>query len=107
MEHIAALLLIVGCSGDLERCTELPAPTPIYETYEECRVELKPALALMRLRQDRVFATCVPVDPAMEEQDAQLFWDIAADGRLVASVETAGSAVVARADGGDELGQTH
>ena len=27
MEHIAALLLIVGCSGDLKECSELPAPT--------------------------------------------------------------------------------
>ena len=35
MEHIAAILLLVGCSGDLKQCDELPAPTAIYETEEE------------------------------------------------------------------------
>ena len=39
MEHIAALLLIVGCSGnvgagDTRECQELPAPTPVKETWE-------------------------------------------------------------------------
>jgi len=35
----------------------------------------------------RVFATCIPVDPAMEEEDAELTWDITPDGRLVGSVD--------------------
>ncbi len=39
MEHIAALLLVVGCSGNMAECRELPAPAPIYETFEECEAE--------------------------------------------------------------------
>jgi len=96
MEHIAALLLIVGCSGDLRQCAELPAPTTVYETSEECDAELAPALAAARGHAQRAFATCVPVDPAMEEEDAQLSWDVTPDGRLVAAVEAVGNPVMAR-----------
>ena len=35
MEHIAAILLMVGCSSDLRQCEELPAPTAIYETDQD------------------------------------------------------------------------
>jgi hypothetical protein len=89
MEHIAAVLLIVGCSGNLQECRELPAPTPIYETFEECEAELGPSLTLSRPQAAEVKATCVYVDPAMAEEDAQIVWDIDADGKLTASVEFA------------------
>ena len=39
MEHIAALLLIIGCSEDLSQCCELPAPVPVYETSSPGQVE--------------------------------------------------------------------
>ena len=86
MEHIAALLLIVGCSGDLNECRELPAPVPLYETAEDCSTSLSQSQKLFAGASDKVFATCVMVDPAMEEEDAELVWDIQ-DGKLVASVE--------------------
>ena len=88
MEHIAALLLIVGCSGD--QCRELPAPVPVFETLEECEIELQPALAAWAAQHPRVFAKCVEVDPAMEEEDAELVWDIAPDGTLEASIVASG-----------------
>jgi len=90
MEHIAALLLIVGCSGDLADCRELPAPVPIFETAEECNAELPRAFAGYRNSYPHVAASCVAVDPAMEEADAELVWDVRPDGRLVASIESAG-----------------
>lgn len=89
MEHIAALLLIVGCSSDLNECRELPAPVPLYETFEECDAALSAALRDFSGRQPRIFAQCVYVDPAMEEEDAVLTWDIRPDGTLEASVEPA------------------
>jgi hypothetical protein len=98
MEHIAALLLIVGCSGDLRQCAEIPAPTSVYETSEECDAELAPSLAAARGHAQRVFAACVPVDPAMEEEDALLSWDVTPDGRLVAAVEAIGNAAMARVE---------
>ena len=44
MEHIAAVLLIIGCSGDLKDCSELPVDIAIYETYEECEADLHPTI---------------------------------------------------------------
>jgi hypothetical protein len=97
MEHIAALLLIVGCSADLRNCSELPAPVPIYETYEECEANRTPTLSAFAGLRDKVFAQCVYVDPAMEEEDAELFWDIGANGELHAVIEPAGSTVATTA----------
>ena len=91
MEHIAALLLIVACNGS--ECRELPAPTPVFETIEECRIELPPALSAYVTRHPQVFASCVEVDPAMAEEDAALVWDIAPDGTLEASIVASGVAV--------------
>lgn len=86
MEHIAALLLIVGCSGDFQECTELPAPVPIYETTEECEAVLPQTIHEFSGRKPHVVAQCVYVDPAMEEEDAVLTWDVRSDGTLEASV---------------------
>lgn len=98
MEHIAALLLIVGCSGDLGTCKELPAPVPIFETMEECTAELPLSLSQANGKDERVFAQCVFVDPAMEEEDAVLTWDVTRDGWLVASISAGGDWVVASSD---------
>ena len=87
MEHIAALLLIVGCSGDYAQCRELPAPIPLYETTEECEGDLPIAMAMVSDEAERVLARCVFVDPALEEEDADLVWDIKPDGTLHASIE--------------------
>ncbi|CAG1013534.1 MAG: hypothetical protein F9K19_17705 [Rhizobiaceae bacterium] len=90
MEHIAALLLIVGCSADLAECRELPAPVPVFETAEECDAELPRASLGYDGAYPHVVARCIAVDPAMEEADAELVWDVRSDGSLVASIETAG-----------------
>lgn len=95
MEHIAALLLVVGCSNDLGQCSELPAPTPIFETVEECEAMLPGSLATLQGARPRVFAQCVYVDPAMEEEDAVLTWDVLPGGKLVASVDAEGDVMVA------------
>jgi len=87
MEHIAAVLLIIGCSPDLGECRELPAPVPLFETYEECDAALPAAFDTRKGDSPRVFARCVCVDPAMEEEDAELVWDITPGGMLVAEVE--------------------
>lgn len=86
MEHIAALLLIIGCSNDLAECRELPAPVPVFETAEDCDIERALSIRTFADANPRIFASCVPVDPALEEQDAELVWDIQ-DGKLIASIE--------------------
>jgi hypothetical protein len=87
MEHIAALLLIIGCADDMKQCRELPAPVPIYETVEECESELQPSISLYTTKHPQVFGQCVVVDPAIEEEDAELVWDIKPDGTLYAMIE--------------------
>lgn len=101
MEHVAALLLIIGCSDDLRTCAELPAPVPIYETLEECQSELRPALAASRGARPHVVATCVEVDPALEEADAELTWDVRPDGTLVASIGAPDLIIASNAPGQD------
>ncbi|WP_157018494.1 hypothetical protein [Mesorhizobium xinjiangense] len=86
MEHIAALLFIVGCSADLEDCRELPAPVPLFETAQACKVEHARAERRFDGLYPRVFMTCFEVDPALEYENAELVWDVEPDGRLVVEI---------------------
>lgn len=86
MEHIAALLLIIGCSDDLAQCRELPSPVTVFETVEECENELPVGLRTFKGQHARLFARCLPVDPALEEEDAELTWDVKPGGTLIASI---------------------
>jgi hypothetical protein len=103
MEHIAALLLIVGCSEDLAECRELPAPIPVYETVEECDGDLPVALGMMSGKSAKVMAKCIYVDPVMEEEDAELVWDVDPDGTFYASIEIPDVMVASVPSGGDDL----
>jgi hypothetical protein len=94
MEHIAALLLIIGCSDDLAQCRELPSPVAIFETAEECETELPGSLRDFTGRYPQLFAQCVVVDPALAEEDAELTWDIGNDGVLIAAVTAPSSDVM-------------
>ena len=86
MEHIAALLLIIGCSEDMTQCQELPAPVPVFETVEECESELRPSMNMFVNERSQIIAKCVSVDPALEEEDAELVWQIKPDGSLYAMI---------------------
>lgn len=87
MEHIAALLLIVGCSDDLAQCRELAPPVAVYETTEECESNVEPSISLFTTKHPQVFGQCVEVDPAVEEEDAELVWNVKPDGTLYAMIE--------------------
>lgn len=95
MEHIAALLLIIGCSGSADSCRELPAPTTVFETSVECDEQLPVSKRQFEGRFDKVLATCIQLDPALEYEDAELVWDITPEGELVASIEPMTDYVVA------------
>jgi hypothetical protein len=96
MEHIAAFLLIVGCSNGVAECRELPAPTPVFETVEDCEALRPNAAAAYAPRFGRVLSRCVEVDPAMEHEDATIVWDVTGTGELHAALEA--SAVEVAAD---------
>lgn len=87
MEHIAAFLLIIGCSEDLSQCRELPAPQPVFETIEDCDAELSPSFGRFVSAYPQLFAKCFEVDPELAEMDSELVWSISPEGDLLASVE--------------------
>lgn len=87
MEHIAAFLLLIGCSEDLSQCRELPAPTPVFETIQDCDAELPYEFGTLASAYPQLFAQCFEVDPELAETDAEIVWHITADGHLTASVE--------------------
>jgi hypothetical protein len=89
LEHIGALLLIIGCFDDLSQCRELPAPASVFETKEDCDQQLPDSLGTFTEQFEQLYAQCLPVDPAMEEEDAELVWEVHPDGTLVASVQAA------------------
>lgn len=94
MEHIAAFLLIIGCSEDYSQCREIPAPLPVFETIEDCDAELAYSRPDMTSPLPKLLAGCFEVDPLLAETDAEIVWDVSVDGELVASVEPIGSGEV-------------
>ncbi|GAA4121324.1 hypothetical protein ACFFTN_20805 [Aminobacter aganoensis] len=86
MEHIAALLFVVSCSQDLSGCREIPAPTPLFEVFEDCQAELPKAIGILAPQYPRILAKCLEVDPALEDDYNQLTWNVLPNGTLDASL---------------------
>lgn len=87
MEHIAAFMLLLACSDDLQTCTEQPAPAIAYETVQDCELELSPAILAVGVPNKKTFGKCVEVDPALFYEDAELVWDVTADGEVEVAIE--------------------
>lgn len=87
MEHIAAFMLIVGCTPDLAECREIPTPTAIYEVVEDCEAERPAISARHEDAAPRMFAQCFTVDPLLTESDAEIVWTVTPEGNLSAWVE--------------------
>lgn len=95
MEHIAALILLIGCNDSTTNCVELAAPTVGYETVQQCEEDVAPALRMAGKSYPLVIAQCVPVDP-LAEGDMELAWSIDAQGRLHAEVTPADDTLAER-----------
>ena len=76
MEHIAAVLILVGCGSSDATCRELPAPAAAYETMEDCRAMLTPAIGSVSKPGTTVHGKCAYVDPAWFEEDVEITWDV-------------------------------
>ncbi|PTE08845.1 hypothetical protein [Mesorhizobium helmanticense] len=87
MEHIAAVLLVIGCSSNITECRELNVPVSVFETAAECTAERPFAMSDVRSQAARIVAKCLPVDPALEDDYDQIVWNVGPDGTLDASVE--------------------
>lgn len=99
MEHIAAFLLLVGCSDNLDQCREVPAPAPIFETAQECDAVMERAMRDLVGKYPQILARCVNVDPSAEYGDASLVWDVSPAGDLTASLEAGPSDRIAPSAG--------
>lgn len=87
MEHIAALLLVVGCQGNLAACEQIPVESPAFETREACARELYRAQRTLGRNHSAVYFKCIDVDPALDHEDAKLVWNIGPGGQFYAEVE--------------------
>lgn len=87
MEHIAAFMLLIACSDNLQACEEYPAPAIAYETVEQCEAELAPAVAGLSATRKKPFGKCVEVDPALFYEDAEIVWDVTQSGGLEVTLE--------------------
>lgn len=87
MEHIAALLLIIGCSNSMTECRELSVPVSVFETAEACTAERPFAMGDVQGQAQHVVAKCLAVDPALEDDYDQIVWNVRPDGSLDASLQ--------------------
>ena len=87
MEHIAAFMLLIACSDDLQACKEYPAPAVAYETVEQCQAELTPAIRTLSASEAKSFGKCVEIDPALIYEDAEIVWDVTQEGGIEVSLE--------------------
>ncbi|MBN9552493.1 MAG: hypothetical protein J0H31_27470 [Alphaproteobacteria bacterium] len=93
MEHIAALLFVVGCSSTMADCRELEVPVSVFETMQACVAERPFALGDLQGRAPRIVGKCLAVDPALEDDYDRIAWTVRPDGTLVASLEVSGMLV--------------
>lgn len=102
MEHIAAIMVLVGCMQTTEACREVPAPTVAFETVDECRELLSPAIEATGTTFKHAYGACAEVDPALFVEDATIEWQVKAPGRLQVEVKVddGSYAVAARHDAG-------
>ncbi|CDX23701.1 conserved hypothetical protein [Mesorhizobium plurifarium] len=87
MEHIAALLFVVGCSNTMTDCRELEVPVSVFESAEACIAERPFALGDLQGRASHIVGECLAVDPALEDDYDRIAWNVRPDGTLVASLE--------------------
>jgi hypothetical protein len=86
MEHIAAIMMLVGCAQGNIDCRELPAPAIGFETAEECHELLQPAINELRGNYKIVHGKCTAVDPALFIEDATIAWIVTPSGELEVQV---------------------
>jgi hypothetical protein len=87
VEHIAALLLVIGCSSSMTECRELSVPVSVFETAEACTAERPFAMGDVQGQAQHVVAKCLAVDPALEDDYDQIVWNVRPDGSLDASLQ--------------------
>ena len=96
MEHIAAFMLLVGCTGDISVCKEIPVPVPAYETVAECQADLPLQIRLSGSTEKKIFGACGAVDEATFEQSATVDWALSRSGELLITFDAEPQMVASR-----------
>ena len=86
MEHIAALLLVIGCSNTMADCREIQVPVSVFESADQCVAERPFAMSDVQGQAQHIVAKCLAVDPALEDDYDQIVWNVRPDGSLDASL---------------------
>jgi hypothetical protein len=96
MEHVAALMLLVGCNADASICKEIPVPVAAYEDFAQCDSDLSLQLRLAISDENHVYGTCTTVTEDVFEQSATLDWTISSNGKLRVTFDAEPQLVAAR-----------
>ncbi|TPN49323.1 MULTISPECIES: hypothetical protein [unclassified Mesorhizobium] len=97
MEHIAALLLVIGCTNSMADCHELQVPVSVFATVDECTAERPFVVGDVREQAQHVVAKCLAVDPALEDDYDRIVWNVHTDGSLDASLAISSLVVASNA----------
>lgn len=89
MEHIAAIMLLVGCSHGSVACEELQAPQVAFESMEECVGALPMALGTAGTGKRIVHGRCAAIDPAWVEEDVEISWSMSREKGLQIDIRQA------------------
>lgn len=96
MEHVAALLLLVGCTPDSSVCTEIPVPRPIYRSVGECEAAAPIEMRLSGTYDRRVMAKCTGLTQAELEGAVSVEWAVNRAGQLAVELTDAPQLVASR-----------
>ena len=90
MEHIAAIMMLVGCGYGNVDCRELPVSAVGYETVEDCQSMLRPTVADLDTSANVIYGKCEPVDPLVfigNPGNPRIRWVVTSQDELHVSVE--------------------
>lgn len=81
MEHVAAMLLILGCTDGAMDCASTQTKLSQFETVQACESVMVEDMMTFVSEHEVVLAQCVPVDPALN-QGWELSWTVSDNGKI-------------------------
>ncbi|WP_185983551.1 hypothetical protein [Aureimonas mangrovi] len=82
MEHLVAIMLLVGCNADGSQCSEIPVPAPAYDSVADCEREMAIQMRFSSTYDDRILGKCTAVSEELLDQSATIEWGVSRGGEL-------------------------
>lgn len=86
MEQLAAVLLLIACPTDITGCREASAPQPFFESISDCN-RVEEAFEPVFTDGYQLLSTCLPLDPNVAFEDAEIIWDVSNSLELSAEIK--------------------